>query len=71
MRRIGVVRQLIEKNVGQLTPTVKAMFDAIKKKLLIVLLNGLKLLYIKYMCRMWISMLLTWIGKSVVLGSGS
>ena len=47
MKRIVVVQQLIETNVGQLTPTVKAIFDAIKKKLLIVLFNGLKVLYIK------------------------
>ena len=71
MKRIVVVQQLIEKNVGQLTPTVKAMFDAIKKKLLIVLLNGLKLLYIKYVCLARIGVLLTWIERSVVVGSES
>ncbi|PWA37957.1 transposase, mutator type [Artemisia annua] len=32
MKRIVVVQQIIEKSVGQLTPTVQAMFDAIKKE---------------------------------------
>ena len=32
MKRIIVVHQLIEKIVGKLTPTVKVMFDAIKKR---------------------------------------
>jgi hypothetical protein len=32
MKWIVVVQQLIEKSVGQLTPTVQAMFDAIKKE---------------------------------------
>ena len=32
MKRIVVVQQIIEKSVGQLTPSVQAMFDAIKKE---------------------------------------
>nr|GEW82121.1 zinc finger BED domain-containing protein RICESLEEPER 2 [Tanacetum cinerariifolium] len=41
-RRIVVVQKVIAKTVGPLTPYVTQMFDAIKKRLLSTMLNGMK-----------------------------
>lgn len=42
MKRIVVVQQIIEKSVGQLTPTVKVMFDAIKKEATDCVVEGIE-----------------------------
>ncbi|GJR85273.1 hypothetical protein Tco_0209284 [Tanacetum coccineum] len=42
MKRIVVVQKVIAKTVGPLTPSVKKMFDAIKKRLLSTMFNGME-----------------------------
>ncbi|GJS04788.1 hypothetical protein Tco_0321296 [Tanacetum coccineum] len=42
MKRIVVVQNMIAKTVGPLTPSVTKMFDAIKKRLMSIMLNGME-----------------------------
>ncbi|GJT81449.1 mutator type transposase [Tanacetum coccineum] len=47
MKRIVVVQKVIAKTVGPLTPSVTKMFDAIKKRLLSTMFNGMEVFYIQ------------------------
>ncbi|GJW09107.1 mutator type transposase [Tanacetum coccineum] len=43
MKRIVVLQKVIAKTVGPLTPSVKKMFDALKKRLLSTMFNGMEM----------------------------
>ncbi|GKC62956.1 mutator type transposase [Tanacetum coccineum] len=52
MKRIVVVQKVIAKTVGPRIPSVTKMFDAIKKRLLSTMFNGMEVFYIKYVVNM-------------------